>query len=68
MVKVTTAWGGATVVEEVALPQRAGDKEFVSLVQLLAGEDGTRYVRFAYTTDGKARRAPPRDPARTPIG
>ena len=56
--KVTTAWGAATVVDEVTLPQRAGDKEFTSVVQLLAGQDGARYVRFAYTTDGQARRGP----------
>ncbi len=51
MAKATTAWGEATVVDEVTLPQRAGDKEFASVVQLLAGPDGERYVRFAYTTD-----------------
>ncbi len=56
--KATTAWGETTVVDEVALPQRAGEKEFVSLVQLLAGADGARYVRFAYTTGGQARRGP----------
>jgi hypothetical protein len=56
--KVTTAWGEATVVDEVALPQHAGEKEFASVVQLLAGAEGERYVRFAYTTDGTARRGP----------
>ena len=56
--KATTAWGEATVVDEVTLPQRAGEKEFASVVQLLAGPDGERYVRFAYTTDGTARRGP----------
>ena len=56
--KATTAWGEATVLDEVVLPQRAGDKEFASVVQLLAGADGERYVRFAYTTDGTARRGP----------
>ncbi len=55
---VTTAWGDATVVDEVMLPQRAGEKEFAAVVQLLAGKDGGRYVRFAYTTDGTARRGP----------
>lgn len=55
---VATAWGAATVLDEVTLPQEADGKEFVSLVQLLAGRDGARYVRFAYTTDGKARRGP----------
>ena len=56
--KVTTAWGAANVVDEVALPQRAGDKEFASVVQLLEGAAGERYVRFAYTTGGTARRGP----------
>jgi hypothetical protein len=56
--KVTTAWGDATVVDEVTLPQRAGEREFASVVQLLAGAEGERYVRFAYTTDGTARRGP----------
>ena len=56
--KAATAWGDATVLDEVTLPQRAGEKEFASVVQLLAGADGERYVRFAYTTDGAARRGP----------
>ena len=58
MAKVTTAWGAATVLDEVVVPQSADDKEFASVVQPLAGEDGARFVRFAYTTDGKARRGP----------
>ena len=56
--KVTTAWGSAVVLEEVAIPQAAGEKEFRSTVQLLGGPDGERYIRFAYTTDGVARRGP----------
>jgi hypothetical protein len=56
--KVATAWGDATVLDEVTLPQRAGEKEFASVVQLLTGAEGERYVRFAYTTDGTARRGP----------
>jgi hypothetical protein len=56
--KVSTAWGEATVLDEVTLPQRAGEKRFASVVQLLAGADGDRYVRFAYTTGGQARRGP----------
>ena len=55
--KVTTAWGDARVVDEVVLPQAAGDKEFAAVVQLLQLE-GEELVRFAYTTDGKARRGP----------
>jgi hypothetical protein len=53
-----TPWGKATLVDEVVLPQRAGDKRFSSLVQLLEGEKGERLVRFAYSTGGAARRGP----------
>lgn len=56
--KAATPWGDATVVEEVALPQRAGEKRFSSIVQLLEGPGGQRLVRFAYATDGTARRGP----------
>ena len=56
--KVTTAWGSAVVVEELSIPQTAEEKEFASTVQLLEAEDGERFVRFAYTTDGIHRRGP----------
>jgi hypothetical protein len=56
--KVTTGWGPATLVEQVTLPQRAGEKRFASLVQLLELESGQRLVRFAYSTDGVSRRGP----------
>ncbi len=56
--KTATPWGSATVVEEVSVPQRAGDKRFASVVQLLEDAKGERLVRFAYTTDGSARRGP----------
>ena len=56
--KAATAWGEARIVEEVTIEQSAGDKRFASLVQLLAGEEGERLVRFAYTTDGVTRRGP----------
>ena len=58
MAKAATAWGETTVVDEVTLPQSVGEREIASVVQLLAGADGARYVRFAYTTDGSARRGP----------
>ena len=58
MAKVTTPWGPAAVVEELAIPQAGGGKEFASVVQLLEGADGQRLVRFAYTTGGVARRGP----------
>ncbi len=53
-----TPWGAAKVVDELTVPQRAGDKRFASIVQLLEGEKGERLVRFAYATDGVARRGP----------
>ncbi len=56
--KAATPWGQAGVVDEVVVPQDSDGKEFTSIVQLLEGTDGERYVRFAYTTDGKARRGP----------
>jgi hypothetical protein len=58
MADITTLWGKATLVDEVKLPQRAGDKRFASLVQLLEDEKGDALVRFAYTTDGVTRRGP----------
>jgi len=56
--KSVTPWGPASVVEEVTLRQRAGDKRFASVVQLLEGPKGEQLVRFAYSTDGVARRGP----------
>jgi hypothetical protein len=55
---VTTPWGKATTVEEVSVAQRAGERRFATVVQLLETADGARLVRFAYTTDGSARRGP----------
>jgi hypothetical protein len=56
--KAATPWGPATLLEELRLQQQAGDKRFASLVQLLENAKGERYVRFAYATDGIARRGP----------
>jgi hypothetical protein len=56
--KAATAWGEAAILDEVTLPQRAGAKRFAAVVQLLAGDRGEAYVRFAYTTDGTTRRGP----------
>ena len=53
-----TPWGAATLLEEVSIPQRAGERRFSIAVQLLQATDGERLVRFAYTTDGLARRGP----------
>ena len=38
--KAATPWGPATLVEEVSVPQRSGDKRFSSIVQLLEGAEG----------------------------
>ena len=53
----TTPWGKATVVDELSLQQRVGDKRFASVVQLLE-TPSERLVRFSYATGGAARRGP----------
>jgi len=53
-----TPWGAAAVVEEVSVPQRAGEKRFSVVVQLLETTGGERLIRFAYSTQGAARRGP----------
>jgi hypothetical protein len=58
MKQAATPWGPATLVEELKLPQRSGERRFSSLVQLLETPKGERLVRFAYATDGTARRGP----------
>jgi hypothetical protein len=55
---IATPWGKATLVDEARVQQRAGDKRFSSLVQLLETRNGDVLVRFAYTADGVARRGP----------
>ena len=56
--RAATPWGAAQVVEEVTLSQRAGEKRFAIVVQLLESEGGESLIRLAYTTDGVARRGP----------
>jgi len=56
--KKATPWGAAIVVDRLTLPQRAGDKRFATVLELLETEKGGRLVRFAYSTDGTARRGP----------
>jgi hypothetical protein len=53
-----TPWGAARTIEQLTIPQRAGEKRFATVVQLLETEKGERLVRFAYTTGGAARRGP----------
>jgi hypothetical protein len=53
-----TPWGAAYMVEQLTLQQRAGEKRFASVIQLLETDNGERFVRFAYTTGGVVRRGP----------
>jgi hypothetical protein len=54
----STPWGPATVVEEAKVAQRAGEKRFASVFQLLETTSGESLIRIAYTTDGVVRRGP----------
>lgn len=56
--KVATPWGRATVLEELRVLQRVGDRRFETFVQLLEDEKGGELVRFAYSTGGTVRRGP----------
>jgi hypothetical protein len=56
--KTATPWGEAHKVEALTLAQRAGDRRFASVIELLESDKGERYVRFAYTTGGAVRRGP----------
>jgi hypothetical protein len=58
MAKAATPWGDAEVREELSLQQRAGEKRFAFIVQLLATARGEELVRFAYSTGGTVRRGP----------
>jgi hypothetical protein len=53
-----TPWGRATILEELVLRQQAGQQRFASHVQLLEAANGEQLVRFAYSSDGPARRGP----------
>ncbi len=56
--KTATPWGAATLVEGLTVQQRAGERRFASVVELLETEQGERLVRFAYSTAGVGRRGP----------
>ena len=56
--KAATPWGAAELVEEASVAQRVGERRFAVVVQLLEAPGGERLIRFAYTTDGSARRGP----------
>jgi hypothetical protein len=55
---ITTPWGKALAIEQVNVAQRAGERRFATVVELLETTGGERLVRFAYTTDGSVRRGP----------
>jgi len=55
---ISTPWGKARTIEQVNVAQRAGERRFSTVVELLETEGGERLVRFAYTTDGSDRRGP----------
>jgi hypothetical protein len=56
--RAATPWGSAELLEEAAIAQRVGDRRFSVVIQLLQAPGGEHLVRFAYTTDGSARRGP----------
>jgi hypothetical protein len=56
--RVATPWGGATVIQQATVPQRAGDKRFATVVELLRTKRGETLVRIAYSTGGSVRRGP----------
>ena len=56
--KAATPWGRTTVLEELRVAQRAGERRFETIVQLLQDEKGGELVRFAYSTGGTVRRGP----------
>lgn len=56
--RVSTPWGAAQAIEQVVVAQRAGDKRFATIVELLETAKGEPLVRIAYSTGGVARRGP----------
>lgn len=46
------------MLEVASVPQRAGERRFSVVVELLETRTGERLVRFAYATQGSARRGP----------
>lgn len=56
--KTATPWGAAELVEQISVKQAAADRKFSSVVELLETRNGERLVRFAYKTEGQARRGP----------
>ncbi len=57
-ITVATPWGRARVLDELRVAQRAGDRRFDTIVQLLEDDKGGELIRFAYSTGGTVRRGP----------
>jgi len=56
--KAATPWGPAELVDELTVPQQAGQKRFASRLQLLETAKGERLVRFSYSGPGGGVRGP----------
>jgi hypothetical protein len=52
------ALGAGYGAREIRVSQRAGDRRFETIVQLLEDATGGDLIRFAYSTGGTARRGP----------
>jgi hypothetical protein len=46
------------VLEQATVLQRAGEKRFATVIELLGTERGESLVRIAYSTGGSVRRGP----------
>ena len=56
--KAATPWGPAQLLDELSVPQQAGQKRFASKLQLLETAKGERLVRFSYSGPGGGVRGP----------
>ena len=56
--RAATPWGPAELLEELTVPQQAGQKRFTSKLQLLETAKGERLVRFSYSGPGGGVRGP----------
>jgi hypothetical protein len=56
--RISTPWGAAKLVEQAVVAQRAGEKHFATVVELVETEKGEAFVRIAYSTGGAVRRGP----------
>ena len=56
--KAATPWGPAELLEELTIPQQAGEKRFASKLQLLETAKGERLVRLSYSGPGGGVRGP----------